>query len=281
MKKIYFVSFLFVIVSCNNKNGSKADAIEKENVLDYTLVADDDSIMAEVFDATVTDENKYNNNNIIFTVGSEFEYRFAHKDKDGNTFYFKRNTDDFKKWEFVPQQERDSLTIKSILIKVENGNPMAQHIPDYNQTVISYRMGDGKSFSTSGVIENKANVWMHPPRDAYFRILELNPFPYIQAPYQEGHSWQWQLDIGSVWGDERWKTWEGGITNNYTYTITSLRNIYTEFGEIECYEIQSNAESRIGSTSLISYFHPKLGFVRLLYTNIDGSTTTLELMSKT
>jgi len=119
---------------------------------------------------------------------------------------------------------------------------------------------------------------MHPPRDKYFRILELNPFPFIQAPYEIGNTWDWSLTIGSSWGDKRWKTWEGNITNTYQYEITDKRMIKTDMGKIECFEVQSTASSRIGSTQLVALFSPIYGFVSLDYTNIDSSRTLLELV---
>jgi len=53
-------------------------------------------------------------------------------------------------------------------------------------------------FSMSGTIENEGNVWIHPPRDNYFKIIELNPFPYIKAPYNIGAKWAWKLKIVNI-----------------------------------------------------------------------------------
>ena len=155
---------------------------------------------------------------------------------------------------------------------------MSQFDPNYYQTAISYQFEENTPFSMSGVIENEANIWMHPPRDQYFRILELNPFPYIKAPYDVGTKWNWKLQVGSQWGDERWKTWEGNIENSYQYQITAKKMISTPFGELKCLVVESTAKSRLGETSLTAYFHEKYGFVKLDYTNIDQSKTQLELV---
>lgn len=120
---------------------------------------------------------------------------------------------------------------------------------------------------------------MHPPRDKYFRILELNPFPFIKAPCEVGNKWEWELEIGSFWGDERWRTWEGSITNTYRYEITAEKTVNTEFGELEVYEITATASSRLGETGLTALFNPKYGFIDLAYQNIDRSRTVLELIA--
>lgn len=43
------------------------------------------------------------------------------------------------------------------------------------------------------------------------------------------------------------------------------------------YIVKGTANSRIGSTELISYFNEKFGFVKLDYTNINGTKTILNL----
>lgn len=268
LKSIAVVLAVHTIISCN----SKVDKSKK----DYDLVPDDDGILVENFDSTQDDINKYNKNNIIYKVGISFKYDFEHLTPNGEKKYFKI-VDDGEGWAFVSSETEDSLVVKSLIIQVMNGNPMAQFIPDYNQTAIAYKLIPGIPFTMSGVIENEANIWVHPPREHYFNILELNPFPYIKAPYEIGTQWKWKLQIGSQWGDDRWKTWEGNIENNYRYEITDKIKLQTNFGEIECLVIESTAESTLGKTHLTSYFNANYGFVKLNYTNIDGSRTHLEL----
>ncbi len=242
----------------------------------YTLVSDDDGILVEQFDSTLVDENKYNHNNTIYKVGNSFTYSFEHITKDGEKRYFNVN-EDGETWEFADAKHADSATIQSINISVGNGNPIAKYYPDFNQTTLKYKMGQANSYSMSGAIENEANVWIHPIRENYFKILELNPFPYIKAPYKIGNEWTWQLKIGSQWADERWKTWEGNIENQYEYRITGETTLKTELGTIDCLVVESTATSRLGETGLTAYFNPKYGFVKLDYTNIDGSKTNLEM----
>tara|TARA_R110002074_G_scaffold122612_1_gene257238 strand:+ start:56 stop:898 length:843 start_codon:yes stop_codon:yes gene_type:complete len=259
-----FVTFAY----CQSKN----KLVEKN----YELIADDDGILVEKFDSTIVDENKYNYNNTIYKIGNSFKYNFEHVTPTGEIKFFKVINDN-SGWEFVEFENTDSTTIKSVIIEVANGNPMADHIPDYNQTALVYKIGNNKGYSMSGAIENEANVWIHPPRDKYFEILELNPFPYIKAPYKIGTKWTWNLGIGDHWADGRWKMWEGQIENEYKYEITDKRTLKTDLGEIECFVIESKAKSRIGETELTAYFNLKYGFVKLNYTNIDGSKTNLEL----
>jgi len=248
----------------------------------YTLVLDDDGIYVEQFDSTNNDENRFNRNNIIFTEGKTFTYAFEHIDKNNSKKSFKY-IDSISNWEFVPFFKYDKDKIAQITITVKKGlNPLIKMIPDYNQTILSYsyqsKFGLGDFGSFSGVIENENNVWMHPPRDEYFKILELNPFPYIKSPNKIGNSWSWALSIGEYWADPRWKVWNGAIENSYHYEITDRVILDTNFGKIKCLVVESSAKSRLGETKLISYFNKKYGFVKLSYTNIDSSKTNLRLI---
>ncbi len=154
-------------------------------------------------------------------------------------------------------------------------------IPDYSQSIILYEyytdQGSESYNEMTGVIENVQNIWMHPPRTVLFRILELNPFPFIQRPYEAGNKWSWELSIGSPWGDNRWKTWEGRILNEMEYEITGLKKMPSRLGMLECWEVIATAKSELGKTSLKAYFHEQHGFVKLDYTNIDGSSVVLDL----
>ncbi|MDO1512386.1 hypothetical protein Q2T41_06940 [Maribacter confluentis] len=239
------------------------------------MIVDDDGILVEKFDSTVDDENRYNHNNVIYKVGNCFKYKFEHITVDNRKKFFKIIADN-SGWEFVNEEDKNQTPIKSLTMEVANGNPLANYIPDNNQTVLIYKLTED-SYSTTGAIENEGNIWIHPPRDKYFEILELNPFPYIKAPYEIGNKWSWNLIIGDMWADGRWKLWQGQIENKYEYEITDKQTLKTDIGKIECFVIESNAISRIGETKLTAYFNVDYGFVKLDYINIDGSKTNLEL----
>ena len=243
---------------------------------DYALVRVADGVYVEQFDSTNTDqnpyiENRYTQNNQVYRAGHAFTYSYQYRDTLGQPYYSKSTKDG---WAFVPADRADAQTLKQVIIRVEPGGMGA----DYNQTVVSYHYPPNLDHSASGVIENEKNIWMHPPRDGLFRVLELNPFPFIQAPYRVGNQWNWELSIGSHWGDTRWKEWQGTITNRYQYRISGHQQIETRLGTLPCWEVTSTAQSELGKTGLIAYFNPEHGFVRLNYTNIDGSRLVMELI---
>lgn len=268
--RIYALILLLLIVSCASIHDAK-----------YDLVLDDGSIWVEQFDSTHHDDSRYNRNNKIFKEGTSFIYSFTHIDTNGEKYSF-MYVDSISDWKFLPLPSNGE-EIEKVSISVTEGlGQIKKGIPNYNQTVLSYSYWSKNTMapfgSQSGVIENEKNVWMHPPRDQYFQILELNPFPYIKKPHKVGNSWEWSLSIGDFWADPRWKTWNGTITNVYAYKIVDRITLNTNLGRVKCFVVEADAISKLGKTKLVSYFSKKYGFVRLHYDNIDGSKTQLELL---
>jgi hypothetical protein len=225
--------------------------------------------------------DRYTLDNRIYTIKRKFIFDYLII-RQRDTLKVKtlnvRPPDDFERaWEFIDVRASHADKIETISISVEPG------ISNESQTMLKYEYqhpsaSEYNNFqSTSGLIENSLNIWMHPHRDKYFMILELNPFPYIEQPFQVGHKWQWELGIGSHWGDLRWKRWNGSVRNRYEYEIVGREKLKTKIGVQDCWIIKSTATSEIGSTSLLAYFNEKNGFVKLDYTNIDKSKLIIEI----
>jgi len=261
---------LFLLSSCKspgeNKEPSNSD-------IPYTVI--ESGIFVEKFAEGITDENRYNLDNKIFLVGRKFVYDYIYTSKDGVQQYFEGGRDG---WNFAAKDADRYYVVKELVISVLPGlEPMIESIPDYNQTLLEYQCPPNTDYTISGVIENEKNIWMHPPREALFKITELNPFPFIQIPYELGNEWEWSLDISSEWGDPRWLTWEGSVKNDYKYTIVSKEQIKTSAGQFDCFKIEASGSGSLGSTALTSYFNEALGFIKLEYQNIDGSSLVFEL----
>jgi len=257
-------------LACSEKPATQNSAIKDG---EYSII--EEGIFVEKFAPEVTDENRYNLDNVIYRVGRTFVYDYVYTDLEGQEFHFEGGRDG---WNFAPVGTDRYYVVRQVHIKVLNGlQPMIDQIPDYNQTLLNFTCPPNTDYTISGVVENYKNVWMHPPREALFRILELNPFPFIQEPYEVGHTWDWELDVDSKWGDPRWMTWEGSLTNKYNYKITAKEIVKTAFGELECLIISSTAKNKLGQTSLEASFDPNYGFVNLDFINIDGSKMKMTL----
>ena len=249
------------LLSCNNGKKYVLDAgIEREYV--------------ETIDGQLKEKNSHASNvcnidNTIYIPGKEFIYKVLHTKKQ-DTF---KISFEHGGWRFYNIQKPDCLNTIGIEIVEGNIAGMTQCKFNYYQ---NRKVTD--DFEYTGIIENKKNIWLHPPRSRYFRILELSPFPYIKFPDKTGKSWTWELEIGEYWGSRDWIEWEGNITNKYVYKVIDKNKVISEaFGELEAVTIKATAKSRIGQTELTSIFNEQYGFLKLVYTNINDTGLIFEL----
>ncbi|MGZ8545009.1 MAG: hypothetical protein ACXWV0_06915 [Flavisolibacter sp.] len=228
----------------------------------------------------------FNQDNQIYKPGREFIYAY-YLLKKADSFYVRVNQINDTKtqnWTLISPAQIDSLTIGFMGFEVQRGYGGMDHLfPDYSQTIIAqkyYSVHKQLLFDGStGLIENKNNIWLHPFRGKYFSVLEFSPFPYVQLPLVKGNRWTWLLtDISERWSDNRIITYQGKQQATYQYKITGKKNIQTTFGPKICYVTEAEANTTLGLTRLTSYFHPEMGFMRLDYTNIDGSVIRLVLV---
>jgi hypothetical protein len=270
------VIFLLVMTLISCERTKNIDDIKKKYILDDLNIYLENPLPAD------KNPNRYTIDNRAYRIDRKFIFDYSII-RYGDTLKITApkiadSDSDFERdWDFIPKDDQHTDKIETISITVQPG------ISNDNQTKLKYEyqyvpdLGYSTFSSTSGVIENEMNTWMHPHRDKYFRILELNPFPFIQQPFKVGNKWTWTLEIGEFWKDERWKTWTGSITNNYEYEIIGNENLNTRIGEMDCWIVLCTAKSSIGSTGLIGYYNEENGFVKLDYINIDKSRLIIEI----
>jgi hypothetical protein len=228
-------------------------------------------------DSTLTFSQNYNDDNVTFLPNTSFLYNYQII-KDGKLLKVKLKV--YEKWDYVADNDIDTNTVYKIqlFVKKEKGIFPDQTIIKYN-----YLNKDKKPLNSgndgTGAIENKKNIWIHPPRQSYFMITEMNPFPFVMLPYEQDKNYVASLTYHSnLVSDSRWKVWEGYNLDKRNYKITGKKILKTPLGDIECTEIISTCTSPLGKTSLNAYFHEKYGFVKLEYTNIDQSKLILNLV---
>jgi len=249
-------------------------------------------VWIETFPPENQDENRYTADNKIFVAGREFQYRYHYISPQGDTLLFKNTqsaTPEFlsyhRAWEFVRPDSADDQTIETVSFKIVAGRePFVFSDRDFSQTVQEIRLynpekKESGGFASATLIENSKNVWMQPPNMKLFRILSLNPYPFISAPYKQGNTWEWKAEVGEANGDPRWKAWGGALMSEMKYRISGQETVRVPWGEARCHMVDAEAKSGLGRTHLKAAFSEEHGFLRLDYTNIDGSKLVLELVS--
>jgi len=221
-------------------------------------------IFSQQYDSVVYDKEKPDANNEIYKTGKVyiFDYEIIYK---GIRHKLKKNNGMFASNDFeLATIGADSIMVDKIHLIVQ---PILEaNSSNENQTQISYIEEPAyQSFHSTGLVENEENIWIHPIRKAFFNSLETAPFPFVKKPLKTGLEWKDEMKIGQGWRNEMWGTWDGQLLLTYDYRITGKVTLTTEIGELDCFIIESSANSTIGETKLKSYFSETYGFVRLEY----------------
>lgn len=204
-----------MLTGCNLHNGVNQE--------DFTY---DEGIYIE---KQITNDHDFSQNNIIYQKNRCFIFEYSHFTKENElvkikvTKLPKGSYGQFlafdKAWEFTNVNSSTENTISNLSLTPVS-RPSNHRESNLHQTIMKLNytnLTDSLPFvSHTGLVENKMNVWLHPFRSKFFKILQLNPYPFIQHPFEVGNKWEWELDIGQQWGDERWKTWKNNIKNKST-----------------------------------------------------------------
>lgn len=136
-----------------------------------------------------------------------------------------------------------------------------------------------KNLISTGIIEEDHYIWLHPPRDDEFSILEYSPFPAIRFPVSQNKNWKWKLTPNKYWVNKEYDIKEDDVLM-YDFNNTGLVNHTLKYqnSTIECWKIDAESTDLKNSRSFSGLFNSEYGFVKMTFTNIDKSIITLELI---
>jgi len=124
----------------------------------------------------------------------------------------------------------------------------------------------------TGVAETPNEIFLHPPRNDKYAILEFSPFPIVHFPLSVGKEWIWSLEIGSHWAKMAGiKNLNKTYTFEHSYKVTRDTTILFNGGKVNCFVIEANCRSPYGKSRLITYFNNEYGFMKMDYLNMDNS----------
>jgi hypothetical protein len=189
-------------------------------------------------------KSKFNKDNIIFTTGKTFVYSVTHI--AGNDTLEIKNS--------------NGTLINQVILHVMPGR-------FFNQTKISFQYANETSYvgnkNITGIIENKNEVWIHPPRTNFpFIFTECAPFPQIHFPIEEGKTWtsitfvpKGQYEEINLSGKIENK-WEIGRKQKLDLNYKTYQGVW---------DVKSTGTSTLGTAVNHFYFSPSDGFVKVQY----------------
>jgi hypothetical protein len=108
-----------------------------------------------------------------------------------------------------------TLTVMNYAYIINNEHRSDSLVQLYQSHNVTDRENTANGVST-GVIDNVKNVWMHPPRQFSFKILQMSPFPFYVFD-ESLTKWSWKLDMAKPYFDKHWLSFEEDFQ---FYTIT-------------------------------------------------------------
>ena len=163
-----------------------ASAIGAETGRDPRLQDADGLLVEDPRDAG-SDPDYFNADNRIYLPGREFIYSYSVRRYGRELLVRATERDDpaTKNWTLVDSADADGLTIRYVGFReLEGRGGLDDLFPGYGQTVVQQRYLDsGLSLlfdGSTGLVENSANVWLHPFRGQYFSVTQLSPIPIFR-----------------------------------------------------------------------------------------------------
>ncbi len=174
-----------------------------------------------------------------------------------------------------PIKENDYTPIHQIALSVSEGSFMNQ------QSAIRYDyINNGiKSMDSewSGVMEVGNKVLLSPPRNSFFKVMELSPFPMMGDSLKVGYEWTDRQAVSEAASIPNLAEWKGELIKELSYKITKSEYMKTNIGLLHCYLVAGTCISQLGETKLIAFYNEQYGFVKMDFFNIDGSRIIMDV----
>ena len=218
------------------------------------------------------------NKNEVYKIGTKFLYDYyVITEKDSGKILLKKT--DSRKWRVGKSNTDQEFLVDRIKLHVVKRGLFKR--TNFWETQISYEYKSNSAISLkeeTGMVENKNNIWLHPPRSNFFKILEIAPFPYIKFPKEnKGLQWSDEITIGNHWSDDRWASWEGNLKLFLNYKIEKKTKLPTKYGNIDVYMVHAKSESAIGISTLDMLYNKEMGIIRMTYNILDKYKIQFEL----
>jgi hypothetical protein len=131
--------------------------------------------------------------------------------------------------------------------------------------------------SSTGIRSTENELFLHPPRNGQYSILETCAFPYILFPLYIGKKWDWDLEVGSHYSNKTIQ-WVGNETFHSHYAVSGTEGIRTPEGNFDCLHITATNTSRFGTSTADFYYSHENGLVKMQYAPLDKTTLVFELI---
>lgn len=220
------------------------------------------------FEEVACDPNgQFENANVrhIFKPCREFIYSAKYWDPEYNQISNEliRVVVTGKAWDYQPESQ-DEISIQYAYDTTK--------VDFYQEYSLNPEIAHWTTSTTTGIIENTNQVWMHPFRDNQYLFTEVAPFPSVNLPLEEGKTWSNAISIYEGWG-----VWADSQLEN-SYEVVAYELVELEMGNLDAWHIYGIGIATFGTSTHNFWFHPDYGFVKMIVKNYAGQILKFELV---
>ena len=289
--KLFLLSTLLILtLQCRERAGTRStSASNAQNEPVVTVDPIEDPFLREVYyetPADANDPNRFNADNTLYPIGKSYYYEVQYRDKEGRERWIEvLDWNALDDWRWVEGSKPVAMSPTGVRMVVQSSpNSFNQAFPDAKVSVAAYEyltdQGPIQQVELVALVENARNIYLTPPRSFHFKVLEFSPYPYVKFPLDSIRKWADRRLIAHSFSDTALIAWPKGLlVGRFTYYNRGKVLLNTQhMGKLRCHWIRGIGAYGTGHTcSADFYFHPKYGFVRMRFLNVDSSSTAFEL----
>ncbi|SHI61838.1 hypothetical protein SAMN02745146_1195 [Hymenobacter daecheongensis DSM 21074] len=211
---------------------------------------------------------------VIFSAQRTYHYRAVYISPTGDTLSRERITMQPSGQPWVGQPKRQSACTVQYSYRPADSLTFSARPNPQTQDVRKPYAWQWQYSTVTGVIENPQEIWIHPFRSNQYAYTEVAPFPQVKpALLHPGKSWRGgRLFIMGGWG-----AFKGSVQPTYHVKAPATRR-YGKQDLSGCWLIEAVGQhSRLGTSYLDFYFHPRYGFTEVHYRFYDGTRISFVL----
>ncbi len=200
-----------------------------------------------------------------YNVNNAFIYRVTEKGKNG--ICLKRDTAGVFYPDIIMPQS-DSLYLEKWYFVTRKGD-------GYD---VDFDRGGGFGQGTKVA---DSELFMHPPRFDYFKILQFCPYPYFKLMNRANNTWRWRFNVGGQWAiDSLYPVGDKDVEITTDYTFVGTATIPTVMGNLFCYKVIATSDFSFGKSIASFLLSPSHGLVRYSATTTNNLQFELDLIAR-
>ncbi|UKN02727.1 hypothetical protein K6119_04260 [Paracrocinitomix mangrovi] len=229
----------------------------------------------------------------IYTVGKNFhftysvikdklEYKIVPKKPEGTGMNV-RSRSEYE--EYLLPITTDTIFLDTLILSVQELRvKKGKKFKSVGSRIWFVGENNQREFGIAQLVNSKDFLKIFPFEETWYEsgfmnTIQANPALMMTNFPERDTSWTDAFSISQKYSNDKWQTWTDSLNVKSRYNIIGKDSISTALGKVDTWKISATAESKIGRSSLESYFSIKYGFVRINYTLVDGTQLNLELVS--